>query len=137
MRIESLDPGAGSEFTLSGWFSSQGDLHVGSASEVQAQGFIGTSSTAAFTIIFTLPSDGSWVYESFATDLAVNKLLLTPLDSSGHPYAPNYPAPGYFWMDDVQLSAVPEPSTIIAGALMLLPFGAGAARQLRKKLQAA
>ena len=139
MRIESLDPGEGSEFTFSGWFSSQGDLGVGSASEVKAQGFIGTSSTAAFTIIFTLPSDGSWVYESFATDLAVNKLLLTPLDSSGNAYAgaPFSPAPGYFWMDDVQLSAVPEPSTIISGALMLLPFGAGAARQLRKKLQAA
>jgi hypothetical protein len=139
MRIESLDPGAGSEFTLSGWFSSQGDLGVGGAFEVQAQGFIGTSSTPAFTTIFTLPLDGTWVNESFATDPAVNKLLLTPLDNSGTAYAPNYPAPGYFWMDDVQLttSAVPETSTIITGALMLLPFGAGAARQLRKKLQAA
>jgi hypothetical protein len=29
---------------------------------------------------------------------------------------------------------VPEPSTMIAGALMLLPFGSGAIRQLRKKL---
>jgi hypothetical protein len=34
-------------------------------------------------------------------------------------------------------SAVPEPTTMIAGALLLLPFGSGAVRLLRKKLQAA
>jgi hypothetical protein len=32
---------------------------------------------------------------------------------------------------------VPEPTTIISGALLLLPFGSSAVRQLRKKLQAA
>jgi hypothetical protein len=137
MRIESLAPGAGSEFTLSGWFSSQGDLGAGGAFEVQAQGFIGTSSTPAFTTIFTLPSNGTWVNESFATDPTVNKLLLTPLDNSGNAYAQAYPANGYFWMDNVQLTAVPEPTTLISGALMLLPFGLSAFRQLRKKLQAA
>ena len=35
------------------------------------------------------------------------------------------------------LTPVPEPTTIVAGALMLLPFGSGAVRQFRKKLQAA
>lgn len=34
-----------------------------------------------------------------------------------------------------QASPVPEPTTIISGALMLLPFGSGAFRQLRKKFQ--
>jgi hypothetical protein len=77
------------------------------------------------------------VNESFATDSAVNKLLLTPLDNSGNAYAQAYPANGYFWMDNVQLTAVPEPTTMISGALMLLPFGSSAFRQLRKKLQAA
>ncbi len=33
--------------------------------------------------------------------------------------------------------AVPEPTTMISGALLLLPFGSSALRQLRKKLQAA
>jgi hypothetical protein len=33
--------------------------------------------------------------------------------------------------------AVPEPSTCLAGLLLLLPFGSSAFRQLRKKLQAA
>jgi len=33
--------------------------------------------------------------------------------------------------------AVPEPTTMISGALLLLPFGTSAFRQLRKKFQAA
>ncbi len=33
-------------------------------------------------------------------------------------------------------AVVPEPSTVITGAFMLLPFGAGAVRQLRKKWRA-
>lgn len=36
------------------------------------------------------------------------------------------------YIDLVQMTAVPEPSTIIAGALLLLPFGAGAVRSIRK-----
>jgi len=37
-------------------------------------------------------------------------------------------------LDDVQLdAAVPEPTTIIAGALLLLPFGASTLRILRKR----
>lgn len=35
------------------------------------------------------------------------------------------------------LNAVPEPTTLISGALMLLPFGSSVARRLRKKFQAA
>ena len=39
----------------------------------------------------------------------------------------------YFYLDNVRLTAVPEPSTIISGALLLLPFGASAIRGMRKK----
>ena len=35
-------------------------------------------------------------------------------------------------MDDISLVAVPEPTTMIAGALLLLPFGASTLRMLRK-----
>jgi hypothetical protein len=35
------------------------------------------------------------------------------------------------------LAPVPEPTTIISGAMLLLPFGSSAFRQLRKKFQAA
>jgi hypothetical protein len=37
-------------------------------------------------------------------------------------------------LDDVSLVAVPEPTTLISGALLLLPFGASTVRILRKKL---
>jgi hypothetical protein len=36
------------------------------------------------------------------------------------------------YLDDVSLTAVPEPSTMIAGALLLLPFAASTLRKLRK-----
>jgi hypothetical protein len=44
--------------------------------------------------------------------------------------------PAYFHLDDVSVigpSAVPEPTTMIAGALLLLPFGASTLRILRKR----
>ena len=41
-------------------------------------------------------------------------------------------------LDNVSISAaVPEPSTYIAGALMLLPFGLQGIRHLRSRKQAA
>jgi hypothetical protein len=38
-----------------------------------------------------------------------------------------------FAVDDISLTAVPEPTTMIAGALLLLPFGASTLRMLRKR----
>lgn len=37
-----------------------------------------------------------------------------------------------FALDDISLTPVPEPSTVIAGALLLLPFGATTLRLIRK-----
>jgi hypothetical protein len=44
-----------------------------------------------------------------------------------------------FDFDNVILTsaAVPEPATLISGAMLLLPFGSRAVRQLRKKFQTA
>lgn len=36
------------------------------------------------------------------------------------------------WIDNVRISAVPEPTTVIAGALLLLPLGASAIRFVRR-----
>jgi hypothetical protein len=38
----------------------------------------------------------------------------------------------YIGLDNVDMTAVPEPTTIIAGALLLLPFGASTLRMMRK-----
>jgi hypothetical protein len=54
------------------------------------------------------------------------------VDYNGGPNGRN----GAFYNDSTGLAAtitpVPEPTTMVAGALLLLPFGAGALRQLRK-----
>ena len=58
--------------------------------------------------------------------------------SSGNLYFTiNDDASGFYYPDnsgslDVQLTVVPEPTTMIAGALLLLPFGASTLRILRK-----
>jgi len=118
IRVESLDPTPDEAFTFSGWFSGQPNLGSGAA-QVEAEGFTGTSSTPSFTTTFSLPSDGSWVDEDLTAFGAFNKFLLSPLDASGNPSA--FLA-GYIYMDDVQFTVVPEPSSwalaIVAGAAL-------------------
>ena len=41
--------------------------------------------------------------------------------------------PSYFLLDDISVTAVPEPTTTIAGALLLLPFGVNALRMIRRR----
>ncbi|MGH7972844.1 MAG: hypothetical protein ACREIC_29365 [Limisphaerales bacterium] len=38
-------------------------------------------------------------------------------------------------INSITVSAVPEPTTILAGALLLLPFGGSTIRILRRKAQ--
>jgi hypothetical protein len=47
------------------------------------------------------------------------------------------PQVNLFQLRELPVTPVPEPSTMIAGAMLLLPFGTSAFRQLRKKLQSA
>lgn len=44
--------------------------------------------------------------------------------------------PKYYALGDISVTTVPEPTTMISGALLLLPFGAGTLRILRKRLTA-
>jgi len=59
------------------------------------------------------------VYVNIYSDLAFDKVI-----ASSTQYA--------FEFDNVAYSAVPEPTTMVAGALLLLPFGASTLRMLRK-----
>lgn len=56
--------------------------------------------------------------------------------SPAFPSSQFFTSPTAYYGPNISIQAVPEPTTILSGALMLLPFGMGAARQLRKKLQA-
>jgi len=49
------------------------------------------------------------------------------------PFAFNYNNQNYYYVQDMVATVVPEPTTILAGALLLLPFGLSAVRVLRRK----
>jgi hypothetical protein len=75
------------------------------------------ASAYSFNVSFSVLYDGSYVglstWENTSRDTVASF-------GGGFYYAP-----------------VPEPSTVLAGAMLLLPFGSGAFRQTRKKFQAA
>lgn len=72
------------------------------------------------------PTD-SWVQYTYLTA----PLLSTPTEVQ---FEFNGPIGTQFYFDDVSMTAVPEPTTIIAGALLLLPFGASTIRFLRRNV---
>ncbi len=91
----------------------------------------------AFQITGGLQTSGSAVYTDYIADL--NEGVLGTLHGSsssvtGNELVPTDPtAQGMILMGGyANGSPVPEPTTIIAGALMLLPFGASTLRILRK-----
>jgi hypothetical protein len=73
-------------------------------------------------------ASGVWVNHSFlwtalSTTAAFNAIYDNNTVAQGNDFA----------LDDLSLVAVPEPTTMIAGALLLLPFGASTLRMLRKR----
>jgi len=87
-------------------------------------------------------TDISGYQEYFAdfttTDLGLKSLTIkwTGTADTGNLQHNNLVTHGEGLLDDVSVSSinvVPEPTTIISGALLLLPFGAGVARKLCKK----
>jgi hypothetical protein len=78
--------------------------------------------------IITLPSSTGYVeYTYFATVATAGSEQLT---LSFNPGVPNKA----LYLDDISVTQlVPEPTTMIAGALLLLPFGASTLRVLRKR----
>ena len=74
---------------------------------------------------------GVWVNYSFLWTASSTSAAFTAI------YDNNIVAQGNdFALDDISLVPVPEPTTMIAGALLLLPFGASVLRILRKQNRA-
>jgi hypothetical protein len=67
----------------------------------------------------------SFVFPGLGTVKVTPLALVTQPNGGGHAY--------YDHMARFEFTPVPEPSTVIAGALLLLPFGASAIRVLRRK----
>lgn len=124
IRIESLTTNASDKFTFSGFFAGAyaGGNFFGPPL-VEAQGFAGGSTVPLFTTFFAVPTDGSFVQQSF-TSSAVNKLLFLGVDNVHKPYD------GSFLLDDATFSpsgvtTTPEPSSMAllgTGLVGLIPM---------------
>jgi hypothetical protein len=78
-------------------------------------------------LYITAPTSSSWTEYSF---------LVTPTDTGLQPIDFDWNSAGGATLDiaDVSVTPVPEASTMIAGALLILPFGASTLRILRRRL---
>jgi hypothetical protein len=74
---------------------------------------------------FTAPGVGVW--SEFTATFVAGTEPIGVLDLNTVPNGND------FALDDISLVAVPEPTTMVAGALLLLPFGASSLRILRKR----
>ena len=140
--ISPIDPATGTEsqdlglFTytrtidgigsMSGEFATDnpGELIVNGVVVVQTPGWPNSSSGdfAAFT-----------QFNNILLDQAVNTVTFAV---NNNLYAPNPDLPnptGLIVVGTATVNAVPEPTTMVAGAMMLLPFGVGALRMLRSR----
>jgi len=85
------------------------------------------------TIVFAADYTNGMAYTGYTIPVLVNAGPQT-LDFN---IAPGSNGPVY--LDDISMNSapVPEPGTMMAGALLLVPLGWGAVRQIRKKCRAA
>ena len=94
--------------------------YLGDAFSVQATGgslviFTGAQNASLNTVVL------HYLFTATSTSSSVTFMDLSGYDSNAG------------WIDNVSLSAVPEPTTVIAALLLLLPFGASAARIVRAR----
>jgi len=107
-------------------------------------GFGGLSSVAVGSISGSVPLVMDWssgngvvdvIFKDSAGGTALTGTATVIVDTTATSYSPNLASltdnapPG----DTTILAPVPEPTTVVAGALMLLPLGIGAVRSLRKE----
>lgn len=127
IRIESLTPSASSEFSLTAFLGDGGFPGFASGpSQVQISEFVGTSSTAFFTGVYSLSSPAGFTFIDLSAN-AYNKLLITPLDNSGNPltFSSSAFSNGYVTLDDVTFAAAGTPTAVTPEPATLSLFGAG------------
>jgi choice-of-anchor C domain-containing protein len=88
---------------------------------------LGASSQAFSYTLTGANSRGNMLWTTMIVDFVAglgNSSLLSFRDTDGTPYGAA--------LDNISLTPVPEPTTMVAGALLLLPFGASTLRVLRR-----
>jgi hypothetical protein len=129
IRIESLTPDAADAFTFQGYLASGYPGFGTGATSVRAQGFVGTSSTAAYDVTTNLLPGGG--FSLFSSLIGVNRLILTPMTTGVAGTS------GYVRLDDVTFGTAapmtpsPEPASIALMATGLLVIGSAAVRRKR------
>jgi len=115
----SSDLTVGQKYTLSAWVA---NIYPTSPPELS---FSVGGQQVGGTVTFA--STGAWQQftATFVAQAAQDVHLMTDINvvASGNDFV----------LDDISVTAVPEPTTCIAGALLLLPFGASTLRSLRRK----
>jgi hypothetical protein len=101
---------------LNGSLVYPGSAYTGAAFSLQASG----GSLMIYSAVPTIPTVLTYLFKASG-----NLTTITFMDKSGFDSNAG-------WIDNVGVTAVPEASTIIAGALLLLPFGASTLRILRR-----
>jgi hypothetical protein len=94
-------------------------------------GFYNTVSSSTSTVVWNFADAGQPTLETVAFTSLVGPTAGTGslIDGTSGPWGDNPGAGG----SPIPVPGVPEASTIVAGALMLLPLGIGAVRSLRKE----
>ncbi len=110
-------------------FDMSGNLGGGSAIKTLDVKFGNTSMVYTFNTTGITVTNMGWVLQSGLFQASGSSTVLSFTDASA-PLENGSPTAWGAVIDNVSL--VPEPTTLIAGALLLLPFGANTLRRLRK-----
>jgi PEP-CTERM motif len=129
--VKTLTDAVTDKFTFTAWLAGSGLLNRFGANAVRARGYSGGSTTADFTMDFSL-TGAAWIPVDFTGHL-FNTLIFTPVDANGNEFTfdPFALDAGALLLDDMTVShtlsqpptpsLVPEPS-----AVLLMAFGLGA-----------
>ena len=121
---------AGTDYKVTFYIGSSGKYNIGTTQPTITTSIGGAQSQTFTGHGYSAPAAGEW--QEFTYDFTVattgNFMLALQGGSTGSASGPNE----YVGLDNVSITAVPEASTAIAGALLLLPFGASALRIWRK-----
>jgi hypothetical protein len=97
-----------------------GAPYFGPAFSLQANGGGLVAYSGAADVPPGVPTTLSYVFTATAAISQLTFMDLSGFDSNAG------------WIDNIDVSPVPEPTTMIAGALLLLPFGASTLRFVRR-----